>query len=508
MSQQAGMKRGAALLGVFFVMACGSPAPKSAEPAALVSQQTRVLTASPTYNRTGFTQTTLADGRVLVAGGTAQGAPADFRATELYTPGASTPWSTTGDMVVARYEHAATRLQDGRVLVSGGITPLGNGRDAELYDPATGTWTATGSLIAARARHTQTLLQNGKVLVVGGDGTATTQGLGSAELYDPATGTWTLAASPSRGGYSGHTATLLRNGDVLLLGNRNQHERYRPSTNTWIATANSGAVLAAGHSATLLTTTVNGEVLVVGPQWQSDVPSQMASRYDPVANTWTTAIWAPFPRVGHGAVELSNGSVLVVGGYHPTTGAPAQWVSRYDIGTGGWTALTALALARRDFGMSLVGNAPDQVLLNGGWNVDSNGVWSRQPSELYSTGCVPKTSCLANNWQCGSPSDGCGGKLECGSCGVGYECNPLNYCESSCVPDPLLTTCQNRCGCVANNCGTSVNCGPCPDGGACPTGQQLCCDGVCRSKNECFIIACATSAQPHESVGLSCAPES
>jgi hypothetical protein len=53
---------------------------------------------------------------------------------------------------------------------------------AELYDPGTGTWTATGSLATARESHTATLLPNGKVLVVGGAGGSGY--LASAELYD------------------------------------------------------------------------------------------------------------------------------------------------------------------------------------------------------------------------------------------------------------------------------------------------------------------------------------
>lgn len=69
-----------------------------------------------------------------------------------------------------RYEHTATRLLNGKVLVAGGAsgisTPLAS---AELFDPATGTWTPTGSLAAARVRHTATLLPDGRVLVIGGN---------------------------------------------------------------------------------------------------------------------------------------------------------------------------------------------------------------------------------------------------------------------------------------------------------------------------------------------------
>lgn len=59
---------------------------------------------------------------------------------------------------------------------------------AELYDPASGTFTSTADMTAARESHTATLLPNGEVLVVGGaDGTlgysATTTVLATAELY-------------------------------------------------------------------------------------------------------------------------------------------------------------------------------------------------------------------------------------------------------------------------------------------------------------------------------------
>jgi len=98
-------------------------------------------------------------------------------------------WSSTGSMAVGRFVFTATTLQNGKVLVAGGLAPgdvVTN--KAELYDPTTGTFTPTGDMHAARVAFSATRLPNGKVLVEGG-ASNTVGALASAELYDPATGT-------------------------------------------------------------------------------------------------------------------------------------------------------------------------------------------------------------------------------------------------------------------------------------------------------------------------------
>ncbi|CAN5239521.1 hypothetical protein BH18ACI2_BH18ACI2_01120 [soil metagenome] len=104
-----------------------------------------------------------------------------FAGAELYNPDTGT-WSITGNPNAGFGE--ATLLPDSRVLLTTGYVVSGE----ELYNPATGTWSYTSRLIAAREYHTATLLQNGKVLVAGGvDGIYDLPIFHrSAELYDPA----------------------------------------------------------------------------------------------------------------------------------------------------------------------------------------------------------------------------------------------------------------------------------------------------------------------------------
>ena len=96
-------------------------------------------------------------------------------------------------------------------LVLSLLTPLVRGAD---------TFSTTGTLATPRRDHTATVLQNGKVLVVGGSGN--TGYLASAELYDPASHTWTTAgAGTPNTPRAFHTATLLPSGKVLVVGGFN-----------------------------------------------------------------------------------------------------------------------------------------------------------------------------------------------------------------------------------------------------------------------------------------------
>jgi N-acetylneuraminic acid mutarotase len=222
--------------------------------------------ATPRY---GQTATLLPNGKVLVAGGlgdTSVGSGGYLSSAELYDPVSNT-WSSASSMATTRQHHTATLLPDGTVLVAGGFNnnPSGALSSAELYNPISNTWSSAGSMATLRDGHTATLLNNGKVLVTGG---AVPSAVPSAELYDPVANTWSSAGSMATARQY-FTATLLSNGMVLVTGGYNSQtpqtylssaELYDPVSNSW---SPAGSMYAARihQTATLLG---NGNVLVVG----------------------------------------------------------------------------------------------------------------------------------------------------------------------------------------------------------------------------------------------------
>jgi N-acetylneuraminic acid mutarotase len=357
------------------------------------SNGTWTLTGSMTAARLYHTATVLTNGKVLVVGGNTSTnlSGAGLASAELYDPNAGT-WTATGSLHVARFNHTATLLPNGKVLVVGGFTSaVGYLSSAELYDPTTGTWSITGSLHNGRLWHTATLLPNGTVLVVGGQSSLENP-LTSAEIYDPTTGTWSVTGNLNLGRYY-HSATLLATGKVLVAGGSTQSalypgtgsqtnaaELYDPSTGTWAATGslNTGRF---GHTASLLP---NGKVVVVGGSSASALAS--AELYDPNTATWSTLSQLNTARVYHLATVLTNGKIIVTGGLasptplSPVPGQALSVVESYDLFAGAWSSTGALSTARVGHTATLLPNG--LVLVAGGYTAGSGATYLAS-AELY-----------------------------------------------------------------------------------------------------------------------------
>ncbi len=246
------------------------------------------------------------------------------------TVGPDTTWGVVVEdrqMSAGRFHHALATTPGVGVLplvvVTGGYTSgwrqvagttMGDAVTdrVEIYDPNTGTWSETGAMITARAHHTATGLVSGDVLVTGGYNAAGAA-LATTEIWSATTGLWTAgpAMALTR---AEHTATLLGSGKVLVAGGvgtglANSVE-YNPGSNTFI----------------------NSQTLVTGRRGHS-------------------AVLLP---AGAGTAGAEAGNVLIAGGFSSATVATATAnVERYNSGTPGWSAKTAMPSVRTWFGLAI-----------------------------------------------------------------------------------------------------------------------------------------------------------
>lgn len=226
---------------------------------------TDTMNAGGRYNHTA---TLLPNGTVLIVGGTLDdGSTVATTATaEIFDPVAKT-FTLVGSLGIPREGHTATLLGNGKVLISGGANALGTAvASAELYDPATQQFQATGSLHTPRTEQTAILLSSTTVLILGGGDDANNL-LGSAEIYDVSAGTFSQVAASMTTLRDFFTATLLPSGKVLIAGGEadsatlNTAELFDPAAGTFSALSAVMHVAHEGHTATLL---ANGTVLLAG----------------------------------------------------------------------------------------------------------------------------------------------------------------------------------------------------------------------------------------------------
>lgn len=260
-------------------------------------------------------------------------------------------WSMTGPMAAARFVNAASLLNDGRFMVTGGATPpfFGGTASAELLNPQTRLWASTPSMAMPRMSHQQTTLADGKVLITAGrtqispfvPGAAV---LATAEIYDPSTNGFLPAGSLNVARRS-HRDILLNDGRVLITGG---------------------------------TAAVAGDL--------TSVSLKSAEVYNPATGTFTPVGDMNVARQSHHLVKLKDGRVLVVGGGEgPGLANPTTTMEIFDPLTNAFTAAVSMNAARMTTVATLLEDG--RVLLAYAWN----GKKVSRDSEIYD----PVTNTLA-----------------------------------------------------------------------------------------------------------------
>lgn len=255
-------------------------------------------------------------------------------------------------------------------LPSGGVL-VASGRTAELFDPTSATFSGAGSLTVDRGQaFSGTLLDNGKVLLVGGQ--AGDASLASAELYDPATGTFTPTGDMSVA-RSFHSATLMADGRVLIVGGHRFNFRnsalasaeiYDPATGTFSPTGEM-RIGRQEHTATLLS---DGRVLVAGgydAEQDNATAQATAELFDPDKGTFAPTASMTSERGNHTATMLWNGKVLIAGGHVGHPGASVASAELYDPSSGTFAPTGDMIHPRGSHSATLLSDG--SVLMAGGF---------------------------------------------------------------------------------------------------------------------------------------------
>lgn len=231
-----------------------------------------------------------------------------------------------------------------------------------------GSWSDAHAMNVARLYHTATLLRDGTVLVAGGwDGSGVTA---SAEIYNPIDGSWT-PTSPMPSARYDHAAALLPDGRVLVAGGSYQGnaalasaEIYNPISKTWSSTE----PMTVGRYTYALTTLPNGAVLATGGACDSGCFPTAAELYDAGAGTWGHAGDLSIGRYEHTVSLLPSGLIVIAGGSQH--GAATSSVDIYDSMNKTWGQAEPLNIAREGGAATVLSGG--MLLITGGSSSDGS----------------------------------------------------------------------------------------------------------------------------------------
>jgi galactose oxidase-like protein len=316
----------------------------------------------------------LADGRILIAGGTdwydeprvadrSSGAPMavgvseleGLRSAQIFDPASGT-YRAVQPMKYGRWYPGTVTMPDGKVFVASGVTKLikstqgSQVRRPELFDPATATWADLGpqaenSLPLFPRLH---LMPNGKVFYAGVGQQFGPMGQAGDELlwilqqfFDPATKTWETVGPAQLGATGGAPQVMLAmdppydRAQLLIPGGT----PLLPSPGSWLAsnltqliTVDSQGNVTQELKGNLnnrrwyssAVTLPDGKVFLTSGADKDEVvspgfefPVRQPELYDPATGEWTAMAESSRDRTYHNSALLLPDGRVLVGGHSP-----------------------------------------------------------------------------------------------------------------------------------------------------------------------------------------------
>ena len=437
--------------------------------------------------------TVLPGGRVLLLGGVSGATTLD--SAESFDPFAKDgagKWNGVAPMKIGndslgRAHHTATELADGRILVAGGTRGNGATQDVLLLDlqaPSGQPWSKAANIGQNRAGHTAVRLRGGQVVLVGGcsntpsftisndpqKGCVAENGL---RFYTPGKNSWGTLGGPAPAGLGGRIAVGLRNGWLLVAGGRYASP---PEGNGLVEKAVS---------------------FLQAPGASEGDPGDGSA---PLSSSWpwsnedpSSLLTLRVNRAFAGVTVDQKGRVLVVGGLKDGNAQKTfEFLDYLDNGADCPTLPdTPLACAS---GVCVDGVCCDRrcdsacgSCLASKTNLGKDGICGASVQQEVSTGCrLPSATCSGNSIDQGKCSGGvCVPDLQ--DCGF-YKCQSGKACPSSCSS---ISDC-NTLGSPDVTCATSGQTKTC--------GPHLASGAACKNDDECASEHCEPGAPPSPAV--------
>ncbi len=310
-------------------------------------------------------------------------------AAAVSTAATAGAFSGTSGMALPRVGHTATLLQDGRVLVTGGLTNTSTGvtNTAEVYDINLRRFSGVGKMSAPRTGAVATLLLDGRVLVTGGYNYPSgfqPSTLATAEVFDPATGSFGPTYGPMSFARVHHAAVLLTDGRVLVTGgdvpggDDDTAELYDPASSTVLPLPK----MLTNRRYHAMFLTADGNVLIVGGTFAEFLPGTELF-YVSLQRFQAGPPRTIYTRGDECTVSLLAQQVLIAGGDGDASGITAK-SEIFDKSSGRFVVSGQLVRGRRSHACALL---PDgRVLLTGGNAFESGNTTTTDSSELFDAG--------------------------------------------------------------------------------------------------------------------------